>query len=257
MKLCEVGQINYLTWKKEFQCSKDEHKRENLLKNIDEICKEMENDLKQWIETIDSKRRECYSLNHFTMKQILYLRKKLAEICRGEIAIDESPLQVFMLLETMNSHVGYLLLADVLKKMTTTDSIVVKEDISNVQRYYMSERENDGSLKGNIQLEEDLAPPTKRRRKNSFETITSAKEKLEEMGYSEKYLIAALQNCGRHTTEDDLVEWVFSNDGDEETITSSFEDAKKNRGLSDVLEDLLGQKICADDEESSMPSPER
>ena len=256
LKLCKVGQIDYLTWENKFQCSKEERKRENLMKNINEICNKMENDLKQWMETIDSKRKECYTLNHFTLKQILYLRKMLAEVCRGEIAIDELPLQAFMLLEAINPHVDYLLLADVLKMMTATNLIRVKDDSSSVKRDCVNETEDEGNLERNIQLEDDLSPPTKRRRKNSFEAITSAKEKLEEMNYSEKYLIAALKNCGRHASEDDLVEWVLSNDTDEETITSSFEDAKNDHSLSDVLKGLLGQEFCANDKESTMASPD-
>ena len=256
MQLCEVGEINYLTWKIEFRCSKNDGCREELLKNIDETCETMDNELNEWKETIDGKRHQCYSLNHFTMKQILNLRKELAKACIGQVAIDELRLQTFMLLEAVNKTIDPLLLANVLTTMIPENSIFLTEEgLKDEQKYFESDSEHEKILMESVEEEMDVIKPIMQKRKNSLETFTSAKETLEgmSMNYTEEYLLAALQHCGRRATEDELVAWVASDDYDEETVAMLCEKAKKNPRLSDLVKDVFGSECQAvNDEETSL-----
>ena len=262
MQLCEVGEIDYMTWKRKFQCSKKEGRREKLLNDINECCEQMEGDLKKWRETIDGKRRECYSLNHFTMKQILNLRKELAKTCTGKIAIDELPLQTFMLLETVNKDVNPILLADVLKDLIAENSIFMTENgFTDEQKYFEDDQIFEEFLGENI-FEEDLEEPLEedvhsispntQRRKNSIESFNTAKDTLESMGKSEEYAVAAVQNCGRHATEDQLVAWVFSDECDEENVAELCEQAKANPHLSDILKDVFEPECDAEESDEEM-----
>ncbi|CAB4025761.1 Hypothetical predicted protein, partial [Paramuricea clavata] len=255
LQLCEVGEINYITWKKEFQCSKNEGCREMLLKNIDETCETMENELKEWEKTVNDKRHKCYSLNHFTMKQILNLRKELAKACIGQVPVDELPLQTFMLLEAVNKTIDPLLLANVLRTIIPENSIKLTEDsFKDEQKYFASDIEGKRTLPENVEEEVDIIQPKKRRRMNSLETLTSAKETLENMSMTlvntEDYLLAALQHCGRRATKADLITWVVSHENDEdETVKMLCEEARKNPRLSDLVSVFEPEGQTVNDEE--------
>ena len=224
MQLCEVGEIHYLSWKRKFECCKDENGREELLTDINETCTRMENELNQWKKTIRDKRNVCYYLNHFTMKQVLNLRKELANACTGQVAVDELPLQTFMMLENVNKRIDALLLADVLRTLVPDNQIFLTKGFKNDQ--------NDTKSKSN------------RRRVNSIDNFISAKEALEGIPMdinTDDHLLAALQDCGRRATKDELVAWVVSHESDdEETIIMSCEEAKKNPQFSDLLKEVFG-----------------
>ncbi|XP_028416584.1 E3 ubiquitin-protein ligase rnf213-alpha-like [Dendronephthya gigantea] len=252
LQLCEVGQINYLTWKSKYQCSKADDERNRLLENIEETCETMERDLKKWKEYFHDARNSCYSLNHFTMKQILHLRLELAKVCVGHVAIDELRLQTFMLLESVNKNVEPLLLANVLKTMVPENVVFFTEKNSkDGEKYFESDMECEGISSENI--EEDVTFPSQQRRKISLETFMSAKEKLEGMGerFKEKYLVAALQICGRYATEEDLIAHVVFGEEDKETVMKYYEDAKRNPQLSDLIADLLNSECQSGDAEES------
>ncbi len=256
LQLCEVGEINYLTWKRKFRCSKNEGNRDELLNNINQTCRAMEIDLQQWKNTINYKRHECYSLNHFTMKQILNLRKELANACIGHVAVDELPLQTFVLLETVNQAIDPLLLANVLTTMINDNSIFVsKEGFKDEQKYFADDTEGENILEENVEEEIDVVQPNKRRRVNSLDTLISAKDALEVMSMSintEDYLLAALQVCGRRATKDELVAWVVSHENDgKESVMMQCEEAKKNPLLSDLVQDVFGLYLqSVNDEET-------
>jgi hypothetical protein len=256
LQLCEVGEINYLTWKIKFRCSKNEGYREELLKNINETCETMENELKQWKESIDGKRHQCYSLNHFTMKQILNLRKELAKACIGQVPVHELPLQTFMLLETVNKSIDPLLLAKVLKTMVPENLIKLPEEgFKDEQKYFVSDTEDEKILMENVEEEMDVIQPIMGRRKNSLETLTSAKETLESMSMTintDHYVLAALQDSGRRATEDDLITWVVTHENDEEEpVMMLYEEAKKNPCLSDLVKDVFGLECQAVNDEET------
>ena len=246
--LCEVGEISYLTRKSKFECSKAEGKRELLLETINETCKVMEEDLVKWKKCIDGQRRISYSLNHFTMKQILNLRKELAKACAGQVAIDELPLQTFMLLETVNGCTDPALLAEAVNVTIPDNAMFITEKgFQDAQQYFTSGTEDELIMMEIIQDEMHTIQPNTRRM-NVIETFMSAKEKLEAMGYDEEYVVAALQDCGRRATEEDIISWVMS-DENEENVAVLSEQAKRNPELSDLLEHLFDMEYEVEDSE--------
>ena len=258
VQLCEVGEINYLKWKRNFQCSKIEGQRDEMLRDIDETCEKMESELKKWKVTVNNKRQECYFLNHFTMKQILNLRNDLAKACTGQVAVDKLPLQTFMLLETINKSINPLKLADVLKTMIPGNLISsTEEGLKDGQKYFKDDTEGESILDENLEEEIDVTPPRKRRRANSIDTFTGAKETLESMSMdinTDDYLLAALHECDRRATKDELVAWVVSHENDdEETIMTSCEEAKKNPHLSDLVTEVFGPECQTTNDEEELP----
>jgi hypothetical protein len=233
-----------------------------MLQEINETCDTMESDLKEWKETINGKRRGCYSLNHFTMKQILNLRKELANACTGQVAVDKLPFQTFMLLETVNKTIDPLLLADVLRTTIPDNSIFLTEEcFKDAQKYFANEEEGESISDESIEEEMDVIQPSRRRRANSIETLTSAKETLEATSLdinTDEFLLAALYECGRRATEDELIVWVFSHgNDDEETVKTLCEKAKKNPRLSDLVIEVFGPECQTVNDEEKIPISSR
>ena len=219
-----------------------------LLKDIEENSETMEGDLEQWRKTVNDRRHHCYSLNHFTMKQILNLRKELAKACTGQVAVDELPLQIYMLLETVDRNIDPLVLSNVLRTMIPENSITLTEDgFKDERKYFADDPVDEGVVDGCN--EEEMIPPEIWRRKNSCESFTSAKETLEGMGYAEEYALAALQHCGRRASEDEIVAWVVLCEVDEDVMKLCAE-AKRNPHLSDLLEDVFGLNCDVKNEET-------
>jgi hypothetical protein len=220
----------------------------------------MESDLKEWKKTVNEKRSKCYSLNHFTMQQILNLRKELASVCTGQVAVDELPLQTFMLLETVNKNIDPLLLADVLRTIIADDSIFLTDDgFEDEDKYFTSDIQGESIAEKDVEIEVDVFQPAFHSQgMNSVETFLSAKEALEDMSMEvnlDDYLLAALQDCGHDATEDELVAWVVSHENDEETVLLSCEEAKKNPRLSDLVEEVFGLECqTGNDEEEFLNS---
>ena len=257
LQLIEAGEINYLSWKEKFECSKDECRRKELLNNINENCARMEKKLKQWKKIIDGKRQTCYSLNHFTMKQILNLRKELGNASTGNVAVDELPLQTYVLLETVNKSINPLLLAEVLRTIPGNSIRLTDNGYKDGQKYFANEMQDENITAENAKKEIDEIQPSGRRRVNSIETFISAKEALENESMeinTEDYLLAALHDCGRCATKDELVAWVISHENDdEETVMTSCEEARRNPVLSDLVQEVFGlpSQTVIDKEEST------
>ncbi|XP_046861659.1 E3 ubiquitin-protein ligase RNF213-like [Xenia sp. Carnegie-2017] len=152
------------------------------------------------------------------MKQILTLRKELFKACVGETAVNDLPPQLFVLLETVKIGINPIILANVLKSIIPENSVYIKgEDVPGSRP----------------------TPSTPIQRQNSFEVLASAKEIIESVGYDEDYILAALQVCGRKATENNLVEWVFDCNEDEDTIFALSQKAKENPHLSDLVTKML------------------
>ena len=259
MELCEVGEINYLTWKRKFECSKIQGRRDEMLKDINDTCEIMEGELEEWKETVNNKRHGCYSLNHFTMKQILNLRKDLANACTGQKAVNELPLKTFMLLETVNKSIDPLYLANVLRTMIPDNSIYLTEDgFKDEKKYFENKEEDEIILEEDVDEEMAILQPSSRRRANSIDTFTDAKETLESMSMdinTDDYLLAALQECGRRATKDELVFWVVSHEyDDEETIMTSCKEAKKNPHLLDLVKEVFPLEDATENNDEELPN---
>ena len=244
VQLCEVGEINYLTWKIELQCSKTGSGRSKLLEKIDGKCSEMEEHLNTWKNQVDENRKGCYSLNHFTMKQILKLRREMALASTGQIAVDELPLQSFTLLESVCKDVNPIILTDILQSVIPDSCpFITDQGLSEDKNYFRMEEETPSTVSDDA-LSNALAESLLRipKRKNSLESFNSARESLERMGYGEDVIIASLRACGRGAQEEELVMWVIDNEKDNETIEQLYGEALEDPELSELLIEVMGME---------------
>ena len=247
MQLCEMGQIDFLTWKRKFECRK-----EMLLNDIEKCCKTMEGKLEQWKECISRERKRCYFLNHFTMKQILKLRKELAEVCAGQVPIDELTFQTYTLLETVSKGIDPLSLAAVLQRIIPKNELFFREESLDVgKKYFKNGVDDEKNSKDDVTKETSVFPKKIKKRKNSLENFKSAKETLEKLGKNDEDVVAALQICGRYATDKELVTCVLNWENDEEEVDRLFEEAKQNPSLSDLLTDFIDTDYRLEDDEKT------
>ena len=208
-----------------------------MLRDIDETCEVMEGELNQWKEAINVARCKCYPLNHFTMKQILNLRKDLANACKGQKAVDKLPLQTFLLLETVNKDISPVVLYGVLKEIIPDNAMFLTDNSQKNEQNFFT---NGAAGKMHV------LQPSKGKQVSLLNTFENAKETLEKGTLDidiEDYLLAALHVCGPCATRGELVTWVLSHQNDdEETVLMLCEEAKKNRLLSAVVKEVYGQE---------------
>ena len=105
-KLIEAGDVQYLNWSKEYLCDVDKAKTQGMeqyFKDINFEIERFEDRLRDWESELTSFRMQNPVVNHFTVKQMLVLRKFLKEFASKPK--DEKPSnQVLALLKNV-SHV--------------------------------------------------------------------------------------------------------------------------------------------------------
>ena len=200
----------------------------------------MEKRLQEWKRQIDEIRKDYYSLNHFTMKQILKLRKDLASACIGQVGIDELPLQIFTLLESVCKDVEPVILANVLDTVIPENAGFISEKSSDDRDYFRKESEEAEVVPDEVALEaQPEIRPCISKRINSVEAFNKARETLEGMGYGEDIIVASLRACGRGAMEEDLVLWVINNDDNNAEIEMLYQEALEDPEFSDMLNDFI------------------
>jgi hypothetical protein len=78
LNLCETGEVGHLNWITELSC-----RNKDVSGDLHNQYDELEGYFKAWTSVLDSQRKRCKELNYFTAKQLLYMRKELAELRRG------------------------------------------------------------------------------------------------------------------------------------------------------------------------------
>lgn len=81
LNLCEAGEVSHLDWKEDFSCSSVRH--HDVTEDLRKRCDELTGFFKAWTSVLEMQRKECNELNFFTAKQLLYLRKEIADLRRG------------------------------------------------------------------------------------------------------------------------------------------------------------------------------
>ena len=113
--LCKAGEVSHLKWKYDFQCTPRLTSSRSLTDDLEEKSEQMEHCLQQWKDELHAKRMLYSELNHFTTRQLLVLRRQLAEVQgRGPKAVDSIPLKVYNLLESVLPGVEPVILKSVL-----------------------------------------------------------------------------------------------------------------------------------------------
>ena len=113
--LCKAGEVSHLKWKYDFQCTPRLTSSRSLTDDLEEKSEQMEHCLQQWKDELHAKRMMYSELNHFTTRQLLVLRRQLAEVQRrGPKTVDSIPLKVYNLLESVLPGLEPVILKSVL-----------------------------------------------------------------------------------------------------------------------------------------------
>ena len=169
-----------------------------------------------WKKELHTKRMLYNELNHFTNRQLMFLRKQLAVVQgRGPKAIDNIPPSVYNLLESVLPGVEPAILKSVLIScgicsQTTGDSIV---------RSYGT----TGAVQPSILLHQS------RLKSSHVEMFQTLVAKLESIGHSEaeKFAIASMMSC-KDANKLDLFVWCVKNAGKKDLIEASYSEALRD-----------------------------
>lgn len=214
ISLCNAGEVSHLKWKHEFQCLPRLTTKNSLINDLMKESEQMEQCLQQWKDELHAKRLQYSELNHFTTRQLLFLRSKLAVVQgRGPRAVDGIPLEVYNLLESVLPGID----PETLKSVLTFCGICSQEAGQNIIRSYGASNKR----------QQPSDTPSKKLQPSNIEMFQSLVAKLELLGYSEEVAIAAMISC-KDATEADLIVWSVQNGNDEDLISAKYSEAQND-----------------------------
>ena len=253
MKLCRVGEVGHLIWKESFHCRPARVGEEPLADQLNGVCDQLEGRLERWMGEVHGKRMEFYHLNHYTTRQLLYLRESLASARNGgPKACENLPLQVFSLLESV--------LPNVLPS-TLHDACVSAGILSTSERDPLTSFDagfsfqNPGSSSSTVGS--GRGPPSARPGGGcTVEKFNSLVGKVESICEdrdidAEKAAVAAIVACGDVASESDQMLWCFQNGQNENLVAEKFSAAKEDPRFAGVMASL-GELPLPPEEEEGM-----
>ena len=218
ISLCKAGEVSHLKWKHEFQCTPRLTTNRSLIDDLMNESEQMEQCLQQWKDELHVKRLRYSELNHFTTRQLLFLRSKLAIVHgRGPRAVDGIPLEVYNLLESVLPGID----PATLKSVLLFCGICSQGDGQDIIRSYGASsirQRSDNSDRP--KLLKELQP-------SNIGIFQSLVAKLELLGYSEEVAIAAMISC-KDATEADLIVWSVQNGYNENLISAKYLEAQND-----------------------------
>ena len=229
ISLCKAGEVSHLKWKYEFQCTPRLTGNRPLTDDLTRQSDQMEQCFQQWRDELHSKRLQYRDLNHFTTRQLLFLRNKLAVVQgRGLKAVDGIPLDVYNLLESVLPGVE----PGILKSVLLSCGICSQETGENIVRSYGG----GSTFQSRVALERPT--PLKGVQLSTVEMFQSVVANLESIGtYSdpEKIAIAAMISC-RDASETDLIVWCVKNANNKDLISAKYSEAINDPRYSALVE---------------------
>ncbi|XP_078381354.1 E3 ubiquitin-protein ligase rnf213-alpha-like isoform X3 [Oculina patagonica] len=224
--LCKAGEVSHLKWRHEFQCTPKLSTNRSLTNELINESEQMEQCLQQWKDELHAKRLQYSELNHFTTRQLLFLRSKLAVVRgRGPRAVDGIPLEVYNLLESVLPGID----PATLKSVLTFCGICCQEAAQNITRSYgatnKSQRPSYTSDKPGL---------SKKPQPSNTEMFQSLVAKLELLGYSEEVALAAMISC-KDASEADLIVWSVQNSAKEDLISAKYSEALNDPRYSPLV----------------------
>ena len=211
--LRKAGEVSHLKWKYEFQCTPRLTTSRSLTDDLVKKSEQMEHCLQQWKDELHAKRMMYSELNHFTTRQLLVLRRQLAEVQgRGPKAVDSIPLEVYNLLESVLPGVD----PAILKSVLISCGICNQQTGHNIVRSY--------GIVGTVHRSIPLHQP--RSQSSNAEMFQTLVAKLETIGYpdAEQIAIAAMISC-KEASEADLIVWCVKNASKKDLIDASYSEA--------------------------------
>ena len=189
----------------------------------------MEQCLQQWRVELHTKRLQYGELNHFTTRQLLFLRNKLAAVQgRGPKAVDGIPLEVYNLLESVLPGIE----PAILKSVLISCGICSQETGQNIVRSFGL----GSTFKRSSELEQP--GPRKKQQSSRVESFQSLVAKLESIGgYSdpEEVAIAAMMSC-KEDSEADLIVWCVKNANKTDLISAKYSEALNDPRYSTLID---------------------
>ena len=210
--------MSHLKWTFEFKCTArltgSPLQANDLASQIDE----MEECFKMWKNELHQKRLHYKELNHYTTMQLLVLRSKLANLrSTGPKAVDEIPLEVYNLLESVLPGVE----PGILKSVLIPCGICSQE----------TGQSNLMSFGGGCTIQQSAfgkqLVPVKNLQSSQEEIFQSLVAHLESIGSypdPEEIAIAAILSC-KDASETDLIVWCVKNGSNEDLIRSKYSEA--------------------------------
>lgn len=233
--LREAGDVKYLDWQEEVNCGEDAKlisTHRHVSKKLNATCLEMEERLKLWRQYVHDRRQRFQELNHFTTKQILVLRRELGALRGAGASLDQLPLHIYALLESVLSG--------------TTSHHLLKV-LNTVPGFSLdaASTESDG------QTSPDQMDLGSRDTDTSYDSFFTNLEKME---FGEDVGIAALKAMnvlqGQEFNETDLLDWCMENGENSEEIDALVEQAREDPNYIDFFPELKEEPIEADEQEN-------
>ena len=238
LNLQQHGNSDYVGWVLRFDCfAKD------ILKDLEDQAKEMENDLLNWKEAVVGYRNDFYELNYYTTQQLLILREEIGKLRNsadagssdGKNAIMLSLLQSLsrdVTLEYVRNEVQALAIAPMEEELVANQECemahthtVHEEPSGIVHAGSVSSNDFTGKPtpigdKGEIMetdLVQDILTSTAHDKPSFSEAdLTDAQRKIminiiRNYGYSRNLILLGLEKCDKPEIEDEVADWCEMN----------------------------------------------
>jgi hypothetical protein len=85
-----------------------------MITELQNLAKQMEDELKKWKESVKCRRKEFYELNYFNTVQLLALRKEIGKLSKGSCNVSPN---VLAMLQSISSQVTTQVVSDVLTEV--------------------------------------------------------------------------------------------------------------------------------------------
>ena len=216
ISLCKAGEVSHLKWRHSFQCTRRLSTNRPLIDELMNESEQMELCLEQWKDELHAKRLQYSELNHFTTRQLLFLRSTLAVVRgRGPRAVDGIPLEVYNLLESVLPGID----PATLKSVLTFCGICSQGNGQDITRTFAAT--SSSQRPSDIVERPGLSKKAQTSDKEMFQSLVA---KLESLGYSEEVAIAAMISC-KDASEADLIVWSVKNGNKEDLISAKYSEA--------------------------------
>ena len=229
ISLCKAGEVSHLKWKHKFQCTPRLSANRSLTDGLTEQSDKMEQCLQQWKDELHTKRMQYSELNHYTTRQLLFLRNKLAVVQgRGPKAVDGLPLEVYNLLESVLPGTE----PTILKSVLMSCGICSQETGQHIVRSYGLRSTGPRS----VALEQ---PGTSTKPHLShvemFQTLVAKLEFIGGYSEPEEVAIAAMISC-KEASEADLIVWCVKNMSKRDLINAKYTEALNDPRYSALVD---------------------
>lgn len=250
ISLSESGFVHRMHWRQEFRCIKDQREGESIAAELAAASTAMENCYSTWKTKVSNARKEFHELNFFTTRQLMLLRKELAEACRrSDLYVDN--LQVLTLLESVRPSLEtQQLKAAIQRAFEDTDLLDQTKGVGFLLSFSLSppqpEFDTRDALYQNNNFVDKTKLTTERMSQVPDASITKPMPKrisrvrrflntAEDDGYSEQVALSALASLGVDAEEDDLLLWCLE-ESDDADLESLYEEAMSNP--------VIAREIC-------------